>query len=163
MKNTSEYLPEYTYRYWFDIDTLTQTGWDNLCKNSRAIDIIKNNLDKISANGWERLCWNKNAKYIIRENTDKLTDECWNQICCYGGNFFIDMVEENLDKLSDKNWIELCKNNSAIHIIEKNLDKLKLIPKFFDSVCLNTELFEVVHNFKRATIVNNEDESENER
>jgi hypothetical protein len=37
------------------------------------------------------------------------------------------LIEENLDKIPDRYWVTIAKNHNAIHILEKNLDKLNYI------------------------------------
>ena len=48
---------------WINADKITQKGWDNLCCNPRAVNLIEKNLDKLSQKGWDNLCFNKNATH----------------------------------------------------------------------------------------------------
>lgn len=116
-----------------EISTLISFDWFLLNTNPCAIYLLEkypSNINKFE------ICKNPNTiKLIIKRNILNEQDEHY--INVFGGICktsiwdglssnpnAIHIIEKNLDKLDEKCWTNLSKNPNAIHIIEKNKEKI---------------------------------------
>ena len=70
---------------------------------------------------WEKIVGKTNAIPVIEQNLDKLHRECWRGLS--QNPYAIHILEKNLDKVF---WAELSSNPNAIYILEKYPDKVHL-------------------------------------
>ena len=121
--------------------------WFELTTNSSAIHLLEKNLDKTNRN---QLLQNISAMCIMEKNKDKL--DYWGYFCRRANDRQIRIIEDHLDEVdevidlvknvnkiratstpvgipmyiptSNVNWKELSTNRYAVHILEKNVDKI---------------------------------------
>jgi len=127
-----------------------RNGWLYLSANPNAIELIKKNMDDVELN-W--LCYNRNAfdiikkkfNYIlndnfylsylssnknpkiielIKKNFNKIKNKNYLLDYIASNPLAIDLIEENINNLSNSAWSMLSGNSAAIHLIEKNMDKI---------------------------------------
>jgi len=118
-------------------NSLNIHGKTNLIKHPNFIHIIKNNINKIIDNLLCKsilpiLATQQNSIYIylLEQYMNKYPDKIplssssyfWSDLC--ENPYAVHIIEKNLDKLNKYCWNILPKNHNAIHIIEQNLDKL---------------------------------------
>ena len=132
-----KYKNIFTFPEYADVILKTQhlIDWDffSLNPSPKAIDILYQNQDKIN---WKNLCKNTSAAKILRENLEKVD---WDILARNEGEGVIEILEENIDKVDfdvlipnkkavsllekyyDRitNWNALSKNEDAIPIMAK--------------------------------------------
>jgi hypothetical protein len=96
--------------------------WGRLSTNPYAIQLLKNNLNKIN---WFSLMRNPLAEDLIKSNMDKID---WGFFSANTSTWAIHLIEKKLVSTSPEggliSWNALSRNPSAIHILEKNQDKI---------------------------------------
>jgi len=119
---------------------LEKINWRALSENPAAMHIL-NDPKYYEFINWWRLVYNKNAGNLIKNNLHKVIRYHWHDICTQP--HLIDIIEEHEDSIV---WLDLSENYNAIHLLEKNLDKIYNI-----FVCRNKHGFELLlklhHNF----------------
>ena len=90
--------------------------WKNLSRNTKAIEILKDNPNKIqlyelSAN------MTPEASDILKDNIDYID---WSVFVKNESNQAIELIEQNLNKCNN-NWYQLSQNPKALHIIRERL------------------------------------------
>ena len=81
---------------------------------------------------------------MISKNLDKIYYHGWNELSTNPNA--IHLIEKNLDKI---NWWRLSENPNAIHLLEKNLDKIEwngLTPNLNANVMDNIHLLQIIPN-----------------
>lgn len=100
--------------------------WELLSTNSNAISLLEQNLDKIN---WNYLMENTNIKAIellqknVMNNTNMKEMQIFPGKLCLNPSA-IPIIEQYLDKLTPFEWMCLSSNPNAVHILEKNMDKI---------------------------------------
>lgn len=142
--NYYELHPDVSH-YLFDDKTINE-----LCKNTKAIQLIKNNIEQLDVQQWKILNKNPNAIKILKQHPDKIDykylytnpnaymifnnfelyfngNDCelWKYISMCPSA--IKLLESNQDKI---NWTTIGANFNAIHLIENNMDKINNIDMF---------------------------------
>jgi hypothetical protein len=98
-----------------------KVDWSYLSANSGAVDILKKNQDKIH---WTELASNPCPRAIelleqfiqTHQDEPELMIDIWDILS--SNPYAIHLLEKNPDKID---WYELSENTSAIHLLEKNL------------------------------------------
>ena len=113
--------------------------WEKLCQNSGAIHIIEEYMDKLPFINWKGMCLNENAKILsmIERNLYRLDLLCWSNLC--KNLNAIHILEKNEDKIV---WNILCKNVNAIKILEQNIDKLD--EHCWSILCVNPQAINII-------------------
>ena len=102
MSNSSEEIYNYELLDWIDINKL---DWNNLSGNTKAINLLKDNLDKVS---WSYLSMNPNAINLLQDNLEKIM---WGWL---SENInAIKLLEQHLDKIC---WDSLSENKNGIEL-----------------------------------------------
>jgi hypothetical protein len=113
-------------------------NWVDICKNSKAIHLIKQNINKINdAQSWWILCYNPKAIKIIKENLDKIGELGWRYLS--GIPDAIEILEQNQDKID---WQIILKNPAAMDLIMDNLDKVDIYHWYM--VCRNPAAMDLI-------------------
>lgn len=108
------------------VDRLSKEDWETLSSNHEAIKLLERHPDKISL---RHLCQNRAGADLLRPHVPELDEWFW-QTFMYNNEGMISHIEENFDQLYTRGiitprcWQILSENSSAIHILEKNLDKV---------------------------------------
>jgi hypothetical protein len=116
-----------------------------ICKNFNAIHIIEKHIDHLPQTGWNGLSKNPKAIHLLEQNIDKIH---WSNLCLNLHPKAMPLIETYLDNLNSVNeyfWTNLCKNPNAIHILEKNIDKLDNIDCWYN-LCSNIEAIPIIEN-----------------
>ena len=105
---------------WIPEDKL---NWDYLSKNPKALHMLEKHPDKIF---WCWLSQNPNAIPLLKTHPDKID---WKYLSSNPDlSYAIPLLEENLDNpLAVIDWGYLSANPNAIHLLEKNPNKISWI------------------------------------
>ena len=126
-------------------------NWKNLCKNTSAAKILRENLDKVD---WDILALNEGEGVIeiLEENVDKvdfdvlilnkkagsLLEKYYDRITNWGALFTLEhAIPALLKRPQDIDWYDICENPKAYQLLKDKLD----IPEITNSLDLK-HLFE---------------------
>ena len=102
--------------YFYVHENIDKLDWDELSKNEGAIELLLEFPERIN---WDLVIMNKNKKKLYKKCPEKINwkNEKYDEL-----KDFIDFID-----LYKINWIELSFIPEAIHILEKNIDKVNLL------------------------------------